>query len=120
MVERVRASDQRAVATGSRALRGHIPEQRTPVIGLAQLALYVPDLTGVGGLGVVPTDRATVNVILAEPYDPHLLRVSLAGQELPATDVGQTVADLLPLPGQGPEEADQLMDLLAEIDPAWR
>jgi len=68
----------------------------------------------------VPTDRATANVILAVPYDPRLLDIRpTADDRLSVVDVGQTVAYLMTLPGRAPEEADQLMRVLAAGDRAW-
>jgi hypothetical protein len=121
VIERVRAGGLTLVGTGAVALRRHLPEQRVPVTALSQLALYVNGLDDTSRLlGLAPTDRATANVILAVPYDSQLITArSTDVEQLSVVDVGQTVADLLTLPGRGPEEADQLMDLLAEGDSAW-
>jgi DNA-binding HxlR family transcriptional regulator len=121
LVEQTVASGRSATATGSLALRGHISSERVPVTGLSQLSLYVPDLAEFSGrFGLVTVDRPSANVILAEPYDPSLLTGGRNRTQLPVVDIGQNVADLLTLPGRGPEEADQLMSYLAETDPAWR
>jgi DNA-binding transcriptional regulator YhcF (GntR family) len=120
-IDRARAGGLTLVGTGAVALRRYLPEERVPVTALSQLALYVKTLDDTSRLlGLAPTDRATANVILAVPYDPQLIAArSTDAEQLSVVDVGQTVADLLTLPGRGPEEADQLMDLLAEGDSAW-
>lgn len=121
VLDRARASGQPVTGTGSLALRQHLPVRRMPVTGLSQLSLYVADLVDAREqLGLVPTERVTANVILAEPYDSQLLTVGDDRKQIPVVDAGQTVADLLTLPGRGPAEADQLMKVLAEADPAWR
>jgi len=120
-VERAATGDPNLVATGSVALRRYLPDQQVPITALSQFAAYVPDLDdGSRLLGLVPTDRATANVILAVPYDPRLLDIRpTADDRLSVVDVGQTVADLMTLPGRAPEEADQLMRVLAAGDRAW-
>lgn len=121
VLDRAEADGVPFVGTGSIALRRYLPDERVPVTPLSQLAAYVPDLAAVSRiLGLTPADRSTANVILAVPYDAQLLTTGQgAGDVLAVVDVGQAVADLLTLPGRGPEEADQFMDYLAEDDASW-
>lgn len=109
------------VATGSVALRHYLPPERFPVTGLAQVALYVPDPDKAGrALKLATAEPATTTVLLAAPYDNALLdRARPPNGQLPVVDAGQAVADLRTSPGRAPEEAEQLIELLAETDSSW-
>ena len=108
--------------TGSAAARTYLPPATTSVIPLSQLTMYGKDITGIAdNLGLVRTGRQTSNVIITTPRDPLLLenpRLSAPG--FPVAPVGQVLADLLTLPGRMAQEAEQLMDSLADNDPTWR
>lgn len=103
----------RAAMTGALASRTLLPPNVTPVVPLTTVALYVPDVaTAMETLGLIETDRATANVILAVPQDMRILpheKVALAPYPL-------ILADLLTLPGRGDAEAEQLMDVLGPND----
>lgn len=100
--------------TGSAAARRRLPEAAISVVPLRLLALYADDPGALADtLGLLPTDPATANVIVAIPQD----RGVLAGHLAPAALV---LADLLTLPGRADAEAEQFMDALARTDPAWR
>jgi hypothetical protein len=117
-----RARDIRAVGTGSLALRRYLPESEVPITVLAQVALYVEEMqAAASALALKATDRATANVLLVAPYDPQLLQAEpKSASTLALVSAGQAVADLLTSPGRGREEAEQLMDSLSTLDPAWR
>jgi hypothetical protein len=122
LVKRALKSKARLVETGSSAARRHLPRGVLPITGTSQIALYVPRAAEAAEiLGVVPSDRAAANVLLAEPYDVELLR-QLDGPagHLPAVDLGQVIADLMTMPGRAAQEADQLMDVLATADEGWK
>lgn len=111
-----------ATATGSLAMQRLLPDSLVAVTPISQLALYVPQTHEAADmLGLVAAERAAANVLLAVPYDTQLLdaRSDLTGQ-LPVVDVGQVLADLRTMPGRAPQEADQLMDALAQSDEGWR
>jgi hypothetical protein len=121
LTERIMESGSWAVGTGSLATRRLLPDNQVPVTALAQLALYVPRLTAATAiLKLVPTERATANVILAEPYDVQLLKAQKGVDPIAVVDTGQALADLKTMPGRAPQEAEQLMELLAETDLSWR
>jgi hypothetical protein len=109
------------VATGSVALRHYLPPERVPVTGLAQVALYVPDPDQAArALKLATAEPATTTVLLAAPYDDTLLdQARPASGQLRVVDAGQAVADLRTSPGRAPEEAEQLIELLAETDSSW-
>jgi hypothetical protein len=84
--------------------------------------MHSKDITGIADkLGLIRTGRETSNVIISTPRDPLLLenlRPSAPG--FPVAPLGQVLADLLTLPGRMAQEAEQLMDSLADNDPTWR
>lgn len=117
----VAETDLPIVGTGSLALRHYLPPDRIPVTGLAQIALLVADPERVAAaLKLVKAEPTTTTVFLAAPYDTTLLEIPRSDSDrIAIVDAGQAVADLLTLPGRGPEEAEQLIELLAETDLAW-
>ncbi len=121
VLERIRNRDDLCV-TGSAAARTYLPSAITPVIPLGLLTMYGKDISGIAdSLGLVRTGRDTSNVIITTPRDPALLdnpRLSASG--FPVAPLGQVLADLLTLPGRMAQEAEQIVDSLAEDDPTWR
>ena len=108
--------------TGSAAARTFLPERTTSVVPLTTLMLYAQDLRGIAErLGLVRTDRATSNVLIAAPRDPQLTQDPDRTKDgLPRAPLGVVLADLLSMPGRSAQEAEQLMDYLATADPSWR
>lgn len=121
ILERIRDRDDLSV-TGSAAARTYLPAATTSIIPFSLLTMYCKDIAGVAdSLGLVRTGRDTSNVIITTPRDPVLLenpRLSAPG--FPVAPLGQVLADLLTLPGRMAQEADQIVDSLAEKDPTWR
>lgn len=114
------ASCPDATLTGSLAARRLLPDDVTPVVPLRLLALYSPDPASTGAaLDLLPSDRATANVIIARPQDPTIVAES-TDERTRLAPLGLVLADLLTLPGRGSAEADQLMSARATSEPAWR
>jgi hypothetical protein len=102
--------------TGSAAARRLLPDGAVSVVPLRLLALYAADRAqAAGALGLIDADPATANVVIAVPQD----RGILATGAIVTAPAALVVADLLTLPGRSDAEAEQLMDALAAIDPAW-
>lgn len=105
--------------TGSAAARRSLPPTSTPVVPLRLLALYAADPPGLAqDLGLVAADRATANVVIAVPQDTTVLP-GAHGKGPAIAPAALVLADLLTLPGRSDAEANQLMDALAAVDPAW-
>ncbi len=117
----VRLADQRSVAlTGSAAARRLLPESTTSVVPLRLLAIYAARPTELASrLGLIDADPMTANVVIARPQDPDLLTPA-DNDELAAAPVPLVIADLLTLPGRSDAEAEQLMDVLANDNEAWK
>lgn len=111
-----------ACVTGSGATRTYLPESTISVLPLTQLACFARDPQGLASdLQLVRTDRSTANVIVTTPADPQLLLDPFRTQDgLPIVPLSQALADLLTLPGRAAQEAEQLIDVLAATDPAWK
>jgi hypothetical protein len=105
--------------TGSAAARRSLPPTSISVVPMRLLAFYAADPPGTArGLGLIAADRATANVMIAEPQDPAVLPD--ADDQRPAVaPLALVLADLLTLPGRSDAEATQLMDALAATDPTW-
>jgi len=107
--------------TGSAAARTYLPEDQTSVLPLSQLAIYTKDMRGIADrFNLIRTDRSTSNVIVTTPRDKTLLdgpRALLSSTRI--APVGQVLADLLTLPGRMAQQAEQLINYLAETDPSW-
>lgn len=111
------------VATGSVAAREFIPKDTTSVIPLGLLALYCDDITGTArSLELIRADRSSANVMITRPRDQKLLQHNRTTSDgLAFAPVGQVLADLLTIPrGRLAQEAEQLIDILADDDPTWR
>jgi DNA-binding transcriptional ArsR family regulator len=109
--------------TGSAAAREYLPPGITSVVPLSLLALYTGDITGTArNLELVRSDRATSNVLITAPRDRMLLEeAETSASGLRIAPIGQVLADLLTLPrGRLAQEAEQLIDILARNDDAWR
>lgn len=109
--------------TGSAAAREYLPSDVTSVVPLSLLTLYSSDITATArDLQLVRSDRATSNVLIAAPRDRKLLEeAENSDSGLRIAPIGQVIADLLTLPrGRLAQEAEQLIDLLARDDDAWR
>lgn len=105
--------------TGSAAARRLLPVGTTPVVPLRLLALYAArpgDLAR--ELALIEADRASANVVIAAPQDPQILAAVDKGPVL--APVALVLVDLLSLPNRSDAEAEQLMDVLAREDTAWK
>jgi hypothetical protein len=120
-LEQLRERDDVCV-TGSAAGRTYLPSAIISVVPLSLLTLYSKDITGIAdSLKLVRTDRSTSNIMVTTPRDPELLKnPRLSAQGFPIVPIGQVLADLLTLPGRMGQEAEQIVESLAEKDPAWR
>lgn len=119
-LSQVGAQDDVAL-TGSAAARRMLPDAATSVVPLRQLALYGAYPAGVAAAwGLIDSDPATANVVIARPQDLNILRGSTVDNGIVLAPVALVLADLLTLPGRSDAEAEQLMDALATTDPAWR
>ena len=107
--------------TGSVAARTYLPQDTTSVLPLSLITVYAKDMRGMAErLKLVRTNRSTSNVMITTPRDRTLLECPRSRvSDLPAAPLGQALADLLTLPGRMAQEAEQLIDSLAENDPAW-
>jgi hypothetical protein len=120
-LEQLRERDDVCV-TGSAAGRTYLPSAIISVVPLSLLTLYSKDITGIAdSLKLVRTDRSTSNIMITTPRDPELLKnPRLSAQGFPIVPIGQVLADLLTLPGRMGQEAEQIVESLAEKDPTWR
>lgn len=121
-LDRIRESDDITV-TGSAAAREYLPIGVTSVVPLTLLTLYADDIVGAArSFGLVRADRSNSNVMITKPRDHELLidtHDTKSGLRL--APISQTLADLLTLPrGRLAQEAEQLIDILARSDDAWR
>lgn len=122
-LDQIRGSSDVVTVTGSAAAREYLPSGITPVVPLSLLTLYSSDITATAGnLQLVRSDRATSNVLITAPRDRTLLgEAETSASGLRIAPIGQVLADLLTLPrGRLAQEAEQLIDVLARDDDAWR
>ncbi|MGH3546086.1 MAG: helix-turn-helix domain-containing protein, partial [Mycobacteriales bacterium] len=116
---RLGSSEMPVALTGSAAARQLLPEGVTSVVPLRLLALYVAAPGALArALGLIDADPATANVMIATPQDLQIL-VSTDGKPVLAP-VALVLADLLTLPSRSDAEAEQLMDILARDNAAWK
>ncbi|QSB13874.1 hypothetical protein JQS43_20330 [Natronosporangium hydrolyticum] len=122
VLDEVAGAGARVAVTGSYAAQRLLPRSTVPLTAMTQLALYVSDIeSAAGALELVETTPPSANVLLAQPYDVELLSTrNDTGGDLVSVGPGQTVADLLTMPGRARQEAEQLMDALASEDRGWR
>lgn len=108
------------VATGSIAARKLLPAGDVAVTPLTLVSLYSDDpAEAAAELGLRPAVEGRANVVIARPYDEALLHQSSSSTPGGSVDVMQVLADLMTLPGRSPEEAEQVIEVLAETDPSW-
>jgi hypothetical protein len=107
------------VLGGSAALRRYLPEATTAVAPLSLLAIYSDETPALRRELELRTTERCANVLLLEPFDQAVLQGALEADGLRYTAASQTVVDLLTSPGRGPEEAAQLMEVLAQRDEEW-
>jgi hypothetical protein len=108
------------VATGSIAARKLLPAGEVAVTPLTLVSLYSEDPAAAAAeLGLRPGVEGRANVVIARPYDEKLLQQSSSSTPGRGVDVMQVLADLMTLPGRSPEEAEQLIEVLAATDPSW-
>ena len=105
-----------AVVTGSLAAQSW-----APLAGARLAQVYVPDLARAREvLGLREVERGA-NVMLLEPHDPAALWGSARAESgLRVAAVCQVVADLWSGPGRGPQEAQALLQWMAEHEAQWR
>lgn len=121
-LDRIRGRDD-ITATGSAAAREYLPADITSVVPLTVLTLYADNITSTAAsFGLVRSDRATSNVMMTTPRDHTLLtNADITPTGLRVAPTSQVLADLLTLPkGRLAQEAEQLIDILARSDDAWR
>lgn len=114
-----RLGGQMGVAlTGAAAARRLLPEGATPVVPLRLLAVYAAHPADLAvELGLIDAGPTIANVIIARPQDVGIL----SDQRPPVTaPIPLVIADLLTLPGRAEAEAEQLMNVLALTDEAWK
>lgn len=121
-LERIRERDD-IVVSGSAAAREYLPVGMVSVVPLGLLALYGDDIAGIAhSLGLIRADRRISNVVITKPRDQTLLdNAERSPSGFQAVPVAQALADLLTLPrARLAQEAEQLIDALAENDGSWR
>ncbi|WP_226863270.1 hypothetical protein [Mycolicibacterium baixiangningiae] len=121
-LDRIRERDDITV-TGSAAAREYLPADVTSVVPLTLLTLYADDVVGTAsGFGLLRADRANSNVMITTPRDRTLLTGAHSiDSGLRIAPISQVLADLLTLPrGRLAQEAEQLIEMLARSDNAWK
>lgn len=116
---RLGSSEMAVALTGAAAARRLLPDGTTPVVPLRLLALYAAAPGDVAReLRLIDARPTTANVVIAVPQDQQILAPIDAEPSL--APVALVLADLLTLPNRSDAEAEQLMDVLARDDAAWR
>jgi hypothetical protein len=101
--------------TGSLAVHQHNPVA-APRLGV----VYVEDVIKAAQvLGLVPIEKGA-NVILLEPFDPVVFRRLWQEDSGRCAAPTQVAVDLLVSPGRGPEEAEALLEWMADHELEWR
>lgn len=115
----LRDADTALALTGSGAARQMLPRGTTSVVPLRLLALYAADPSALAReLGLIEADAVTANVMIAAPQDRRI--VGLPAGVTPLAPIALTLADLMTLPNRSDAEAEQLFDVLARDDAAWK
>lgn len=107
------------VLAGSAALRQYLPESVAAVTPLSLLALYSNEVPRLKRELRLRDAEHAANAVLLEPFDEVVLRGARESGGHRYTAPSQTVADLLTSPGRGPQEAEQLIETLADQDEEW-
>jgi hypothetical protein len=119
MLTRINGAETPVALTGSAAARRLLPDDTTSVVPLRLLTLYAAAPAALArNLGLIDAAPTDANIILASPQDQHILAPS--DGDLSIAPVALVLADLLTLPNRSDAEADQLMDVLARNDAAWK
>lgn len=115
LLGKLRNSGLRYAATGSLGSASVAP------VAPARLAvLFVEDIDEAARRLDLRPAEAGANVVLAEPFDPVVYERCREQGGITYVSPSQNVADLLTSPGRGPNEAEELMDWMAENEDAWR
>ncbi|MCI2420715.1 hypothetical protein MOQ72_25020 [Saccharopolyspora sp. K220] len=118
-LDELRTSEDQYIVTGSAAARAYLPADVLSVAPLTTLILYADQPRKLArNIGLRTTDRSA-NVLLVRPFDDALAKGSRVEDGIRYAAAPQVVADLLTGPGRSTEEAEQLMNLMAEKDPRW-
>jgi hypothetical protein len=107
------------VLAGSAALHRLLPSDTPAVAPLSLLAVYSSEIPRLKRELRLPDAERAANAILLEPFDTVVLRGARESGGHRFTAPSQTVADLLTSPGRGPQEAEQLLEILAGQDEEW-
>jgi hypothetical protein len=107
------------VLAGSAALRLYLPEGVAAVTPLSLLAVYSNEVPRLKRELRLRDAEYAANAVLLEPFDEVVLRGAQESGGHHFTAPSQTVADLLTSPGRGPQEAEQLIETLADQDEEW-
>ncbi|WP_030144708.1 hypothetical protein [Glycomyces sp. NRRL B-16210] len=119
LIEQLAERNLPHVLGGSAALRHYLPERTTAVTPLSLLAVYSSEVPRLKRELRLRDAGRTANALLLEPFDRLVLRGARKDGGHTYTAPSQTVVDLLTSPGRGPEEAGQLIEVLAEQDEEW-
>lgn len=107
------------VLAGSAALRHYLPEGVAALTPLSLLTVYSSDVPRLKRELRLRDAEYAANAVLLEPFDEVVLRGAHESGGKSYTAPSQTVADLLTSPGRGPQEAEQLIETLADRDEEW-
>ncbi|MCD0445522.1 hypothetical protein LO763_18065 [Glycomyces sp. A-F 0318] len=107
------------VLAGSAALRRYLPKGVAALTPLSLLAVYSNDVPRLKRELRLRDAEYAANAVLLEPFDEVVLRGARESGGNRYTAPSQTVADLLTSPGRGPQEAEQLIETLADQDEEW-
>ncbi|GAA4856554.1 hypothetical protein GCM10023222_03590 [Saccharopolyspora cebuensis] len=118
-LDRLRSGDDQYLVTGSAAARACLPADVLPVAPLTTLVIYAERPRRIARDIGLRTPSRGANVLLVRPFDDVLTKGAFVEGGIRYAAAPQAVADLLTGPGRSTEEAEQLMDLMAEQDPRW-
>ncbi len=105
--------------TATAALRAYLPEGHAAITPLSLLTVFVDDAVAAQRiLRLRQVDRGA-NVLLVEPFDPIVYRHGRTHDRVSYVSPSQAVIDLMTGPGRSPQEAEQLLQILAAEDERW-